>query len=104
MKSLDEGGRPADAVRRYLIYQLAQAAPEIIGKAATVGSTGKFVDLCATVLVACGMPETGIAQAIPSVVRKLPRRSGEAAKRRTMIAGAFVPKPDEIFPQLSVSD
>ena len=45
MKSLDEGGRPADVARNYLIYQLAEAAPEIIGKPATVATTGRFVDL-----------------------------------------------------------
>ena len=46
MKNLDKGGRPADLVRNYLIYQLAEAAPEVIGKAATVATTGRFVELC----------------------------------------------------------
>ena len=71
MKRGDEGGRPADAARNYLIYQLAEAAPEILGKPATIATTGKFVDLCTAVLMACGLPETGIAKAIPPVVRKL---------------------------------
>ena len=64
-------GRPADAARNYLIYQLAEAAPEILGKPGTIATTGKFVDLCTAVLMACGLPETGIAKAIPPVVRKL---------------------------------
>jgi len=76
----NKGGRPGDAVRGYLIYQLAVAAPEIMGKPATVASTGKFVDLCTAVLVACGVPEAGIAKAIPPVVRKL--RSDQAKSRR----------------------
>jgi hypothetical protein len=80
LKSFDEGGRPADVVRRYLIYKLAEAAPEVIGKAATVASTGKFVDLCTSVLQACGLPETGIAKAIPAVVSKL--REDQAKWRR----------------------
>ncbi len=80
LKSLDEGGRPADAVRNYLIYQLAEAAPEVIGKRATVATTGTFVDLCTAVLVACGLPEAGIAKAIPPVVRKL--RANRARRRR----------------------
>jgi hypothetical protein len=71
MKSLDEGGRPADAVRNYLIYQLAEVAPEVIGKRASIATTGKFVDLCTLVLGACGLPETGVGKAIPAVVKKL---------------------------------
>jgi hypothetical protein len=71
MKRLDAGGRPGDAVRNYLIYQLAEAAPEIIGKPARVAVTGKFVDLCTSVFQACGLPEDGIAKAIPAIVRKL---------------------------------
>ena len=71
LKRGDEGGRPADTARNYLIYQLAEAAPEILGKPGTIATTGKFVDLCTAVLMACGLPETGIAKAIPPVVRKL---------------------------------
>jgi hypothetical protein len=59
-----KGGRPADSARRYLIYQLAEAAPEILGKPATVATTGEFIDLCTAVLVGCGLPETGIAKAL----------------------------------------
>jgi hypothetical protein len=68
---LNEGGRPPDAVRSHLIYRLAEAAPAILGKAASVSKTGKFVDLCSAVLVACGLPESGIAEAIPTVVKRL---------------------------------
>jgi hypothetical protein len=68
---LNEGGRPPDAVRRHLIYRLAEAAPAILGKAAAVSTTGKFVDLCSAVLVACGLPESGIAEAVPPEVRRL---------------------------------
>jgi len=68
---LNKGGRKPDAVRRYLIYRLAEAAPALLGKAASVSTTGKFVDLCSAVLVACGLPESGIAKAIPTVVKRL---------------------------------
>jgi hypothetical protein len=81
MKSLDKGGRPADVARSYLIYQLAEAAPDIIGKPATGATTGRFVDLCTAVLVACGLPEAGIEKAIPPVVRKLQANQGK--RRRT---------------------
>jgi hypothetical protein len=68
---LNKGGRNPDAVRRHLIYRLAEAAPAILGKAASVSTTGKFVDLCSAVLVACGLPESGIAKAVPAVVKRL---------------------------------
>jgi hypothetical protein len=67
----NEGGRPANAARKHLIYQLAEAAPDIIGKPATVAGTGTFVDLCTSVLQACGLSAIGIAEAIPPVVKKL---------------------------------
>ena len=84
MKSLDKGGRPVDVARSYLIYQLAEAAPDIIGKPATVATTGRFVGLCTVVLVACGLPEAGIEKAIPPVVRKL--RANQGKWRRTAIS------------------
>ena len=68
---LNKGGRKPDTVRTYLIYRLAEASPDILGKAAAVSTTGKFVDLCSAVLVACGLPEIGIAKAIPTVVKRL---------------------------------
>ncbi len=71
MDRLNKGGRKPDAVRRHLIYRLTQAAPGILGKAAPVSTMGKFVDLCTAVLVACGLLESGIAKAVPQVVRKL---------------------------------
>jgi hypothetical protein len=84
MKSLDKGGRPVDVARSYLIYQLAEAAPDIVGKPATVATTGRFVGLCTVVLVACGLPEAGIEKAIPHVVRKL--RANQGKWRRTAIS------------------
>ena len=69
----NKGGRPANAVRGYLIYRLAEAAPDIIGEPASISSTGTFVDLCTAVLVACGLSETGVAKAVPGMVSKLRR-------------------------------
>jgi hypothetical protein len=68
---LNKGGAKPDAVRSYLIYRLAEACPDILGKAAAVSITGKFVDLCSAVLVECGLPEIGIAKAVPAVVKRL---------------------------------
>jgi hypothetical protein len=71
LNRLNKGGLKPDAVRRHLIYRLAEAAPAILGKAASVSTTGKFVDLCSAALVACGLPESGIAKAVPTVVKRL---------------------------------
>jgi hypothetical protein len=79
LKGLDTGGRPAGFARRYLIYRLAKAAPDLVGKPATVTVTGTFADLCTSVLQACGLPESGIAKAIPPIVREL---RAEQAKLR----------------------
>lgn len=68
---LNKGGRPADAVRTYLIYRLAEAAPTIIGKSATISTTGKFVELCSLALPACGVSATGIEKAVPSIVKRM---------------------------------
>jgi hypothetical protein len=84
MKNLDRGGRPTDVVRNFLIYQLAEAAPGIIGKRATVATTGRFVYLCTRVLVASGLPEAGIEKAIPPVVRRL--RANQRKWRRRPIS------------------
>jgi len=51
----------------------AEHAIHIVGKPATISTTGKFVELCTAVLVACGLPEAGIAKAVPGVVSKLRR-------------------------------
>jgi hypothetical protein len=75
-----KGGRPADAVRRYPIYELAKAAPDIIGKSATAAVTGTFVDLCTSVLQACGLREEGIAKAIPPIVKRLRAHQEKWAK------------------------
>ena len=68
---LNKGGRKPNAVRRHVIYRLAEAAPDILGKAASVSTTGKFVELCCAVLVACGLPESGIAKAVPPEIKRL---------------------------------
>jgi hypothetical protein len=73
LDQLNKGGRPSNAVRDFLMYRLAEAAPEIVGKPAAVSSTGPFVDLCSDVLVACGLSETGIGKAVPRMVSKLRR-------------------------------
>jgi hypothetical protein len=80
LKRFDKGGRAAGFARRYLIYRLAKATPEIIGKPATVSVTGTFADLCTSVAQACSLPETGLAKAIPAVVREL--RADQAKWRR----------------------
>jgi len=76
----NKGGRPPEMARRYLISRLAHAAPGIIGKRATIATTGPFVELCSSVLLACGLSAKGIEKAIPPIVKKL--RSDQAKQRR----------------------
>ena len=74
---LNEGGRPADIYRRYIIRRLAQRAPFIIGKRATTTHGGAFAKLCIAVLPACGFRSKGIEKAIEAVLGKM---SGEKQK------------------------
>jgi hypothetical protein len=79
---LNKGGRPADVARIYLIRTLAQEAPNIIGRRATISTTGKFADLCSLVLPACGVSAKGIEKAIPPIVRKLRTGQGNPTGKR----------------------
>lgn len=63
--------------RIYLIRTLAQEAPNIIGRRATISTTGKFADLCSLVL-----PAKGIEKAIPPIVRKLRTGQGNPTGKR----------------------
>jgi hypothetical protein len=68
---LNIGGRPPNMTRYYLIYRLAEAAAEIIGRRAGVGKSGPFVRLCAQVLPACGLSADGIDSAVPEIVKEM---------------------------------
>jgi hypothetical protein len=92
LKSSDKGDREAGFARRYLIYRLAKAAPEIVGKPATVAVTGTFADLCTSVALACGLPETGIAKAIPAAVRSCAQTRRNGAGDRNHDCRCFRPK------------
>jgi hypothetical protein len=67
----NKGGRPADIYRQYMIRRLTVCASWIIGKAATTTATGRFADLCGTVLPACGFSSEGIEKAIEAVLEKM---------------------------------
>jgi hypothetical protein len=70
----DGGGRPISAERRYLIEQLVDAMPAIIGERPTASLTGRCVNLCELVIVACGLPSEGVDKAVVAVVQKLGKR------------------------------
>jgi hypothetical protein len=67
---LNKGGRPSEVARNYLIDQLAEEALELIGRPASISTSGKFVEFCAKVLPACGLSAKGIEKAVASVVRQ----------------------------------
>ena len=68
LNKLNKGGRPPKLARNYLIDQLAERAPELIGRPATVSTTGEFVEFCAKVLSACRLSTQGVEKAVASVV------------------------------------
>jgi hypothetical protein len=71
LDKLNKGGRTPAMARKYLIYCLACKAPGIIGKPATISTSGPFVRLCALLLPACGLSARGIEKAIPPIVRQV---------------------------------
>jgi hypothetical protein len=85
LDKLNEGGRPANAARQYLIWRLADVAPQLIGRRAPISRTGAFVNLCEQVLIACGFPEESVGKAVEAVVRK--RRGREGSPRRIRKSG-----------------
>jgi len=64
----NQGGRPADISRKYIIRRLAEMSPKIIGESATTTAQGKFAELCIAVLPACGFSSEGIEKAIEAVL------------------------------------
>ena len=67
----NKGGKPAQILRRYVVYYLARSAPEIIGRNAGVSETGPFVELCAAVLRALRLSDVGVGKIVPDIVRQL---------------------------------
>ena len=92
-------GRPADTARNYLIYQLAEAAPEILGK------PGHHRDYWQVRRSLHGGPDgmrparNRYRQGNSTRGEKAARKSEEVEQgTRIMIAGALGPKPDQIRP------
>lgn len=62
------GGRKANIARNYLVMRLAEAAPDIIGRKASVSQTGPFVRLCEAVFPACSLNTIGLEQLIARII------------------------------------
>ena len=77
---LNKGGRPPQIARRIFIRELARAAPNIVGRKATIATTGRFVNLCSAVLLACGLPAEGVEKAIPGIVKQVRSEKPKRAK------------------------
>jgi hypothetical protein len=76
---LHKGGRKPQLARKHFIRELARSAPDIIGKRATVSTTGRFADLCFAVLPACGLSSEGVEKAIPGIVTQIRIDQGKRA-------------------------
>lgn len=68
--SENEGGRPGNAVREYVIIYLANSSETILGRRATATAKGPFSKLCSAVFAACGLPTSGIEAAIGRALKK----------------------------------
>lgn len=78
----NEGGRPADICRQYIIRRLAERSFFIIGKRATTTHGGAFTRLCTAVLPACGFRSKGIEKTIEAVLGKMGgQKAGKQVKR-----------------------
>jgi hypothetical protein len=76
------GGRPAkNLARDFLLFRLAEAAPAVIGRRPTATAGGRFVRLCAAVVVACGFGRRGIERAVEKAIKELPSKVGRASER-----------------------
>jgi hypothetical protein len=68
----NRGGRPRkNPARDFLLVPLGLAAPTIIGGEPTATAGGRFVRLCAAVVVACGLDDRGIERAVENALKEL---------------------------------
>lgn len=75
----NQGGRPPDIRRKYVIRQSAHAAPEIIGGSPTASTSSDFVQLCVAVFQVFELPDEGIEDAVERELREL----ASAARAKT---------------------
>ncbi len=72
----NRGGRPAKTLARdFLLFRLAKAAPAVIGRRPTATAGGRFIRLCAAVVVACGFDDHGIERAVEKAIKELANQS-----------------------------
>jgi hypothetical protein len=57
--------------RDYLLLRVAEAAPAVIGRRPTATAGGRFVRLCAAVVVACGFDGLGVERAVEKAIKEL---------------------------------
>lgn len=69
-------------LRWCIIYHLARSAPEIIGREPGISETGPFVELCAAVLRAMQMSDTGVGKVAVEMVRQLQSDEGRGPPRK----------------------
>jgi hypothetical protein len=79
---LNRGGRPTkNPARDLLFFRLAEAAPVVIGRRATATARGRFVRLCAAVVVACGLEDRGIERAVEKAIKELSKQQRKGFRR-----------------------
>jgi hypothetical protein len=79
---LNRGGRPPKTVERdYLLLRVAEAAPAVIGRRPTATAGGRFVRLCAAVVVACGFDGLGVERAVEKAIKELSAEQQKGLRR-----------------------
>ena len=73
--------RPKNVARDFLLFRLAEAAPAVIGRRPTATANGRFVRLCAAVVVACGFDDRGIERAVEKAIKELSKQQRKGFRR-----------------------
>ena len=80
MERNNKGGSPLNKTQSIVIYWLAWAAPEIIGKKAARAKHGPFVRLCQAVLSAHGLPNDSVGDTVPNIDKKVHQDKNEKTR------------------------
>jgi hypothetical protein len=79
---LNRGGRPTkNLARDLLLFRLAEAAHVVIGRRPTATASGRFVRLCADVVLACRLERRGIERAVEKAIKELSKQQRKGFRR-----------------------
>jgi hypothetical protein len=78
----NRGGRPTkNLARDFLLIRLAEVAPAVVGRRPTATADGRFVRLCAAVVLACGFGRGGIERAVEKAIKELSKQRRKGLRK-----------------------